>query len=245
MVISLAGGGSRFVSIIMPAILIILGFGLSGLLSYAKAKGSTLTAAVLFLSLVVIAYEFYFSYQSQVSTTPTRIAGITHATDRPSYVGYKELDDYLDGLLGEVSPVTLISLYPDKQVVEYQKNAFVENTNKLRKQLLIVYDDRINWSAGMWILERRKLYDGHAIISFEQYSQLLELKEDDFMSAFGVEEVYFIFLNEDTVPVRAIDENNSIQVIYDQFRNGPYPSSRIFDQNNNLSFEIFLVEGNH
>ena len=192
------GPSFRFLTMSTPFLAAALGIFLANISDrYSSQKKIMLTV----LSLMIL-FEIFYSINSQILYSPLgkKIWLFSELRYENNNWGYNELGQYMKNELnGKMPALAFESRY--KFIEKIQEKAFEDGQKKNLKEYptLILYDNRIQAAAQLWILDRLHIYHGWPIIKIDQYFQFLAQNGPDYFQKSGFKNYYFI-MPTDKVP---------------------------------------------
>ena len=183
-----SGTQTRFLSIIVPFLTIILARGI--VIFYTAARNNARYLLIAITS-SIIAYELFFAINTNLTRKPVGVAPITFAPDRFYDHGYERLDQFLrENAYGPLPPRKKFSTLAD---------TYLPLDFKQGRALLL--DERIDWFAKTWYVRRYQHYYQMPLLDLTYLAQLLkrhDLNGDILVSlqALGVKELWFIQVND-------------------------------------------------
>ncbi len=239
----LIGAHDRFVSVLTPMIALVIGLTISKIItrvSNPKAK-----TTIWLLVAIYIIFEGLFSINTQTQAKPIGYDRITYAHYRPRFVGYKQLDDYLGKKVGASRPNKLMPFHEVPQIVKYQEKLFAEQTdNPSPDQTLIVFDDRIDWFATIWLFERRKLYDLQNAGSINTFLQALWKNDPKYFANLGFTKIIFIFGVNELLTDNTNNQEltNTINTLEQDLIRSNYQPFELKNPQDQIAFRIYEVD---
>jgi len=175
--------GLRFVSIIMPALVLTAAILISDLFLWLENKKSLEKIAMVFLGLI-IGVEFLYCLNTNVLTNPVGVAGLAYSSQRFYNRGFLELDNYLRE-----------KVLPKPLKFKVRKNIHEITKKSLVGQEAILLDERCDWFSKMWHVDRYLHYYGAQIIIFSSLNDSLtnsEMSLVDYLAAAGAKGIWII-----------------------------------------------------
>ena len=198
LMLTFLGVADRFGMVLLPFIALLLGSGSIWIIERADRRWRIAFKA--FIAIVMV-WEVVFAIQTQWLAEPIVRSGLLVAANRPIFMGYHELDQYVENFyrkFPEPSPIVIFK--DDPQLATYQRTRIETNLkshpNGPFQKHLLVFDDRMRWFAWVWIFERRRLYDADPIHSIGQFIEKIETRGPVFYTSLGLEDVTIIVADD-------------------------------------------------
>lgn len=204
--LTLAGGSGHYSVVLLPFLLLS-----ASLVAWRLWSGAKRPWRVVLVGCAgfVVLWELFFTVQNQLLPQPL----ITHALFvdpvRPRWLGYSALEDYVEGFYRKYSDPSYIVFSKTPQIFARQvrtiKSFYEGEVERPQQTHLLVYDDRMDWFGGLWIFERRRLYDVAAIPSLTNFVDAIEGNYIYKFVEFGFQDVTVIVATERVPYNQAID----------------------------------------
>ncbi len=194
-----SGPTTRFLSILVPFIVLITALAIPIIFSWLKNKPSLyLTSSVL---AVIILFEGFYSFNTNVLKNPIGKADWLYSVNKVQNLGFNQLDNFIRNNV-------IVSL-PPKVGIEIKNDISFTNKDFVNRSVIII-DDRINWFAQMWYFQRYFLFHRWPYFSTSYLSDKNpnRLTIPDLLNASG-KPLYFIYPIDQSVidPTRDADES--------------------------------------
>jgi len=152
---------------------------------WLKSKSRVRLALSFVLSLVAI-WEIFFAVQSQLFPEPLIDKRLMLAAERPVFLGYNRLEDYVRDFFEKHPAHSYILVGETPQIRSYRQaviQTHIKETgsNQKQQEYLVVYDNRMDWAARVWIFERRGLYRADIMPTL---SNFIESIKGDYLEKF-------------------------------------------------------------
>src|SRR3989344_2612659 len=178
-----AGVAVRFLSVLVPFIVLIIALGLSHIQEINK---NIIFRRVLWgITAFIFVFELFYSFNTNVLKVPIGSAGIWHSAYKVKNLVFNELENFIWN--------NIITKLPKKQTIRKAED-IVFTSKEIKGKSVIVFDDRINWFAHMWYMQRYFLYYRWPVISTSYFSPTNPNKLDlaELMKVSG-QPLYFIY----------------------------------------------------
>lgn len=188
------GGDARFAVVLAPLLALTVGWGIAWL--WERMWGQSRTTLIAALA-AMAAWETAFALQSHVISEPLLAHPLLQAR-RPVtfWHGYNELDAFLDRFYRAHPNPNYYVFAQEPQIAAYKERVIRElaarSGNAPQTTHALVYDDRIDWFASLWLVERRRLYQGAFIPSLTNFIQAIEEGYLGKFREFGFTDVTFV-----------------------------------------------------
>jgi hypothetical protein len=223
----LVGPEVRFLSIIMPFLVIFSILAINELIEQYSSKKTYLAVIFSTLGLIFIG-EFLFNVNTNLLARPVG-GSLFYSKARFYNRGFNQLDDYITSEIGE----NKLEVARPKNLQDSSRISFVENN-------FWIFDERINWFAYSWYLQRYTFYYNVPLISAYNYLSILsEEQKKDIFSYFKQNKfkgAYYIYAVSDSVLDRKKKESKELTDLMGEV-------SDIFENNNAEVFEIKNNQG--
>jgi uncharacterized membrane protein len=185
---SFATPGDRFLSIFVPFIALVIGLGIRDVFISTSVNKRYLVLIVVFL---VFVFELVYSINTNVTRSPYGKVGWMYSPNKIYDIGFNKLDTYIR--------TTAVTKLPPKHTVRSKDDVIFSNED-VEGRSVVIFDDRINWFAQMWYMQRYFMYYGWPYISTSFLSQdgPYKLSVEELLGASG-ETLYFIYPISDQV----------------------------------------------
>lgn len=196
------GASERYNVVTLPFFILIAAIGASWL--WQRLNRTSLKMIALGLFLLVLLWELFFTFQNQLIARPIieHKAFLTDIYTRPRWIGYNTLDSYVEEFYEKYPDAPPVILFTDEpQLARYQLGLFERrypDKHIPAQTHLLLYDDRMDWTAAFWTFERRKLYDIAPTHSISQFLFLLRSYGTAYYTDFGFTDATFIITTEKT-----------------------------------------------
>ena len=193
LVLTLVGGSDRFNVILIPLLTIVFGIACKFLWDRAQNYRSILIGALIISAL----WEMLFTVQNQLIPTPFIENRFFYDARKPVWWGYNNLDRYVENFYADNPNRNYILFSITPQLKEYKTKiiqSFYEDGEKPQQEHLLVFDDRLEWFATTWIVERRRLYEAQAMPTLTNLIEAIDGNYVDKFLEFGFKDVYAIIL---------------------------------------------------
>ncbi|MDP3727439.1 MAG: hypothetical protein Q8R35_02245, partial [bacterium] len=231
------GGGDRFGAILIPFVSLIIGIGIVQLLAVVAGR----KRALVLLALAVVGMgELFFMAQTQWTSAPLMQSRFGVALNRPTFAGYNALDQYVRDFYRTFPGAPHVILFTrGTQLAAYQEQRtraqFKQQPNLGPQTHLLLFDDRMNWFAGVWIFERRRLYDASPIYPISQF-----IKEDPaFYARFGFRDVTIITADERILPADEDFSSDPRTLFVEELEGSRSPMGEIRNPAGEVVFRVF------
>lgn len=227
------GPSQRFLSLIIPFIIIIVAYTLKEAI---KTKDKLLSGVI---ALLVLS-EIIFSFHSTMSIkSKNYFSRDIHANF--SYSGYNELNTWIEKLFKNKKPS--LSLNFGYTFLNSIKNKVITDNKKMNagaSSILLVYDEDMNEASSLWIIHRQIIYHAWPALSTKEYLDEIEKNENDYFKSQGFQEIYFIKATEYALGKKFGElSKNSDKLM--QKLNLSSPMHEIKNSENQISFVIFKL----
>ncbi|MFA6295629.1 MAG: glycosyltransferase family 39 protein [Candidatus Paceibacterota bacterium] len=199
LVLGLAGAAVRFLSLIVPFMVIVIGLGTYYF--YEKIRNQKLRIVYIIGISAIILLELIYSVNTNVLKKPISVSGWLYSENKIQSLGFNQIDSFIRS--------TVITKLPKFNVVK-TKEDLIFNSDDVKGRSAIIFDDRINWFAQMWYFQRYFIYYRWPVIStgFLSALNVNKITIKDLMEVSG-KQLYFVYPINDMVidPMRAKDKN--------------------------------------
>ena len=208
------GPGVRFLTMIIPWVVLAIAFMVADFLASNKSwlRETSVVALVVF-----IVAELLFSINTYVAYSPIGIEGITysHLHEDMRDWGYNELDTYLGTIVtGKYPSLTVPFDYAFVEDVRAKGIEQARADGATPTAYLFVYDDNMHDLAALWVLQRRALYDGWAVIPASVYEETIAEKGSGYYRLGGFTAIYFIRATDQILlvkPERRVNDGEKLE----------------------------------
>jgi len=211
LMLTILGGGERFSVITLPFLVLLA--AQSAYMLFESRK--SLKPVFMFALAPVILWEGLFMTQSELMPTPIVDNPFFVKTVRPTWYGYHEIERYTHQFYKEHPERSYIVFAQSPQIRNYQikllQKIYDSGKDGPQQEHLLVYDDRIDWSASVWMFERRRLYDVAAIPSLSNLLEAIDGHYIDKFLEFGFKDASVIVATDDVPYNSILDANSTIE----------------------------------
>jgi len=229
------GSAVRFLALLMPWVAIA-----SALLFKKIVKIKYIGYGLL---TIFLAYEIFFSYNTNISYAYTGRPGLGYSELKHQVYayGYNRLIKYVDELVAGKKPAVSLPVV-NKNISDYIKNN-VEEADGLATPIMMVYDPRFYGEPIVWGLTRHFLYGGWPVLHLDTYLDAVEQNGPELFDSMGLKDIYFIMATENTAVDTAVsqqsvdrqkkfmEDNQDILILIDT----------IYDRNQKEIFRIYKI----
>lgn len=182
------GSTYRFVVMVVPFLILIIGYIFSKI--YLRSKKLFYILASIFIFV-----EALFSYNTLFSLKPFGRQNIAYAQVREEAenFGYNQLGEYLDKILE--NKVSALFGQPDYQFLTDIQNSSIEKKKESGAEpsaTVIIFNKQLNFLASLWTLNRHLIYDAWPVLNSEAFLSITEDRYDSFYRDQGVKEFIYI-----------------------------------------------------
>lgn len=197
------GSTYRFVTVALPWLVFIVALFFEYIVSKKKKLGIFLLFLFIFVELLFSINSFHLT--QRYGSKYVAYAGTVVETQN---YGFNQLNNYIGDTLKESVPAFFGQ--PNYEFLTKLQKERVESkkdTGYTPKNLMIIYDHRINTLARLWGLDRHSIYDGWPIMTDRKFYNITGNKLDEYFRNQGVES--FIYISA----VRPENyENNKVEI---------------------------------
>jgi 4-amino-4-deoxy-L-arabinose transferase-like glycosyltransferase len=232
---AVGASGTRFVSISVPLLVMLVSFGMIFVIEHVK--DSKLRYSFIALAAVIFVFEFLYSFNTNFLNTPWGSPRWFYSENRLKNVGFNQLDSYM-------REKALVDLPAKVSIQKVSDIGF--RGEDVRGRSAVIYDDRINWFSQMWYLQKYFFFYRLPVISTTSFipGRVEYIDVEKLLQASG-KEMYFIFpLNQDVMdPVRADDELLNVMgpSISEQLEKDSVPADIIKDEAGVPAFKVYII----
>ena len=153
-------------AILIPFMIILAALGIDRIWQKVSSSQFRKPALVpLVLGVILIILELSVTIDSQLAPAKLLRTPILATSYQASWQGFSELEKFVSNFYKEnnaISNTLTYSEYP--QLAEIQKKLFLESIEQekwrpIGQKHLLILDERVDWFASFWIMERRRFYD--------------------------------------------------------------------------------------
>jgi hypothetical protein len=232
-----SGAPSRYLSILAPFIVIVVAIGIKHLwdgLENKKLKYLFASAVI-----VIFCFELTYSFNTNFMKKPFGSPRWMYSENKIQNMGFNQLDNFIRN--------NIIVGLPDKQFVKV-KDELILTRDDIQGRKTVIYDDRINWFAQMWYLQRYSIYHHWPVISTSYLSP--NSKDRVYIAAFlavSGKPAYFVYpINPEVIdPMRDADTDiNSIgPIVAGRLDVQGVPVTIIKNSNGIPVFKVYTIGG--
>lgn len=236
------GGDIRFSVVLLPFLALVLGFG--GAFAW-DWWGSRFRYVFLWLIAVVVGWESAFAAQSQVMPEPIFDHRLLSASRKATFWhGYNALDAYLTNFYREYPEQNQYVLAGEPQIRAYKEQVIARRLARqpdaLQATNALVYDDRMDWFAIVWLIERRRLYEGAFIPSLTNFIQAVDEGYLEKFREFGFRDITFV-ISTDKVTRETIENRSRIEQFVADLESRETPAEEIRNARGEVIFQIYKL----
>lgn len=239
LILTLASSGDKFTTIVIPFLSLTMGIAMVWL--WQKLKGWQ-RAALVVLAIPLVAWELFFTAQSQWLPEPLINDKRLLSNTRPTWEGYNELESYVKDFYDQFPDPSYVVFTKTPQIFNYQaeyiQSLFDQGIERPQQKHLLVYDDRMSWFHSMWIFERRRLYDVATIPSLTQFLNAVNKNGAEHFNQYGFADVTIIMANGRLVT--DID-NERLQNFANKLTLMQKPIFEIINPRGEIAFKVFRL----
>lgn len=185
-----AGAVDRYASIFVPFLVIIISLGVSeGLELIKKEKIRRIFIGAIIL---IFTFELFYSFNTNFLKTPIGSSGFWYSNNKIDNFGFNQLNQFIR--------TKVILRLPPKNSIRDKKDIDFDGED-IKNRSIVVYDDRIDWFAQMWYMQKYLLYYRWPIMStayFPNGAQSFETMRE-FLQISG-QPMYFVYpLNSNVI----------------------------------------------
>ncbi len=211
------GSTYRFVVMIIPLFVLIIAYALQHNANNANLmpipacrQAGTNIRRIDINSLIgiIIFLELLFSINSFLLSRSMGWQNFTYAklNEETQNYGFNQLNDYLEQTLrGKVSALFGQPEYQFLTDLQTKNIAKLKDGGATPTALIIIYDNDINFTAGLWSFQRLITYYGWPVLSDEKFFSYTGDKYDAYYREQGISQFIYIAPASDTVLKPAID----------------------------------------
>lgn len=245
LMLAAVGGDNRFATVLAPFIAILIAYAASYLFEWSKGKRLE-RAGLLTIGAIFVAWEVAFAAQSQLVAEPFLKWRSFTAPHRPAWEGYNALDAYVDDFYRRFPDSNYVVFATTPQIRAYKTRviqSFYDASPVPRPQQknLLVFDDRMEWYAFVWIVERRRLYDAAAMPSLMNLIEAIDGKYVSELRKFGFEDAYVVTVTDKLLHNESIQNRERIERFVAALKEAQAPVDEIQDYRGEVVFRIFRV----
>lgn len=236
-----AGGSDHFGVITLPFLALALG-GASVLLFDRLRRLPRIVFTA--IGAMVLFWEVIFTAQSQLMPEPVFPHRLLYDATRPVWFGYNEFERYVrDFYLSHPEP-SYIVMAQTPQIREYKTrraSEFAKEPGALPQQThLLVYDDRMDWTAAVWTIERRRLYDVAMVPSLTNFADAIGGGYLYKFEEFGFKDITLI-LATDTLPKNQAADLPRLQLFSEKVASLYKPVDSIKNLKGEVIFNVYQL----
>ncbi|MBP9695284.1 MAG: glycosyltransferase family 39 protein [Candidatus Magasanikbacteria bacterium] len=192
------GSTYRFVVMIVPLLILLFAYEYDRISQIGKAR----TIVILNLAVGVwFVLEFLFTINSFLLPRSFGFVNRTYAkiNDETQNYGFNQLNLYIENILqGRVSALFGQPAYQFLTDTQNKRIKAAKDSDAKPLAIVMVYNHDINFMAGLWLFQRRLVYDGWPVMDNLSFGRLTKGKFDSYYRSQGINEfVYIVPISED------------------------------------------------
>ncbi|MFA5029345.1 MAG: glycosyltransferase family 39 protein [Patescibacteria group bacterium] len=237
------GAGPRFFSIVMPFLSLVLALFISDIWRWLRQKEFLVVQKIMILILLLaFVGEIVYNINTNLSVKSAGWPNISYSSARFYNLGFNQLDAYLqnDVLTPLPAPLRLTAL-----------NDIFLNPEDIKGARLVLTDERINWFAYSWYLQKYSFFYHLPVVSFYDVLNLTvpnKLDPMEFLKNSGAKDIYYILALDDSVldPVKKENSNlgYAMKLLGDKLQERGADVKEIKNHNNLAVFKIYHLKNN-
>jgi hypothetical protein len=236
------GGDVRFSVVLIP--FLVLAFALGGSWSWERLRGN-LRSAFLVIVAVIAGWEAVFAAETQLTPIPPINYPLLHATRQTTFWhGYNALDSYIRDFYRQYPNPNYYLLAQEPQIRAYKERVIaVRAARQLeapQQTQMLIYDDRIDWFASVWLIERRRLYEGAFIPSLTNFMQAVNEGYLEKFREFGFTDATFV-ISTDRITRETVENRSQIEQFAADLAAQATPSGEIKNVKGETVFIIYKL----
>ncbi len=223
-------------------------YTLAGLGLYTLYKIISIRKLVLAKVLVgaVLIIEMFIAIQSQLLPRPIIDKPILLSEYRANWEGYSELEDFLTWFYQQFPAISHTLTYRNiPQLGEYQQRtsvkAIAKNVDLEQRKQVIIYDNRMNWFAALWLFERRRLYERETILSLSEALMTIREYGEDYYLKSGFSQAIFIITTPITRESHNIQSTQQVLELVTNIEQALQPSAEIINKRDEVAFVVYTL----
>lgn len=225
----------RFLSIIIPFIVIIVALGIKHGIS--GIRSNIYRYSFIFLVGLVFIFELAYSINTNLLNNPIGLSGWMYSENKIQNLGFNQLNDFIRK--------DIIVDLPERNSAKTRDELDLTNSD-VQGRSVIIYDDRINWFAQMWYIQKYPLYYRWPVIStsylYPANEETIDLKA---LLSISGKPAYFIYPISPIVtdPIRDTESNSSYisLSIAEQLEKSSVPVTIIRNRSNTAVFKVYKI----
>ncbi len=196
-ILYLTSVGDKYSIIILP----FLALALSLAVDEISKINALLTSYFLLPAFsIILAWEIFFTIQGHIIASPIINNNLLFANNKSEWQGNNQLEHFVTNFYKQYPDPSYIIFSKNPQMLAFQvpylKNILRRPNAPKQQKHLLLYDDKINWYASMWIFERRRIYDVAAIGKISDFYNLYSALGTKQFLENGFEDATFIIPTE-------------------------------------------------
>ncbi|MEK7535693.1 MAG: glycosyltransferase family 39 protein [Patescibacteria group bacterium] len=234
-------------AILVPFIIILTSLGAEKVwlkFNLTKYKKLILAGAGL-----LILFELSVTIQNQLAprkaTSESLVGKILETDYSASWQGYSELETWVANFYKTNNAISNTVTYTDvKQLADKQKESFLREISanpysKIGQEHLLVFDERMDWFASFWIIERRRFYKRTPIHMISEFIDKTKDGSFSFYKDLGFVDATFIIARDQTDNNKQIKERENILIFTELLKKTVAPIDQIKNAKGNTVFDIY------
>lgn len=238
--LTFSGGNDRYAAVILPFVVSVLGLSVYWFWEKLKTRWQRLLMMVCLL--FIAGWEIIFAIQNQLVPEPKFIKSSITDTSRPLWLGYNKLEVYVKDFYRRNPNPSYVVFAKTPQIFSYQfkkVQSYYEQEVKLPQTTeLLVFDDRIDWAAALWIFERRRIYEVAAVPSLTNLLDSIDEKYFDKFIEFGFRHLTVIMATN-ILPHNQSVDSKRIKIFETKLLEAKKPIQEIKNYNGEVIFKVF------
>jgi len=226
------GGQERMLTIFMPFFVCSLILFVGVLFKTASEKPFRRFRFLLIACFVIVfGWELIYNINTNIVVTPLGPSVLAYSPFRLQYLGFNQLDTYIDknifpDLPSRMRPTTLDDLG-------------TTDLSASSKRAVVFFDETVNWFAYTWYIQRYQMYYHLPIVSFYNFYKSLPNDADPitYLRDGGAKEMYYLAGENDTV-LDPIKKSSSARELETDFTHYLEQNGFLIDTINNSAGEI-------
>ncbi len=229
---SFSGAPPRLLSIINPFLDIMAGWFLYKLWLYLKNKKMWRYIVSIILSLLLV-FEIFYAINTNILSRTLGSLHVAYSGYRFYNQGFVELEHYL-----------LHSVYGNLQREKFQTYDDLKKFT-LKEDFVVLFDERMDWFARVWYINRYMIYYRAPFFYFEDISPAMQLagytNVFSYFQSLGINQFWFVYTTEAGRQVKKSDNyDQQMELIKnDIIKSGIEPTKTISNYREETVFEIY------
>lgn len=237
---TLIGPSGYMLALFGPLLAPLIGFTIVSMYRLVRERYSRLAPIMRVTGIALAVYGLVFVVNSHLLIRHVGPVGWLSSKVTSDNFGMVQLDRYFDDFMRTDPSLLVYDIYGNFKARHALGRDFLPPyTLAERKQMtgndIVVYDSNISWFARVWLMERRRLYDPHALISVSETEVLAQLQKR------GVGHLYFVRAT-DAAPLDPVPyQTNRGEVMEAQIIKLGISPELIYRDDGQVAFKVYHV----